>query len=218
MYNKLKNFLSSSKLKPYLDIEKDQEKAIKLFVYNLKLSSELYKLIHVFELSTRNIFDIFLSKRYDRNWINRNDLLTGNNGKNNKLIIDISNAKNNCKNKKNKDDIISNLSLGFWVNLLSSSNNDKIWWQPSLRKMFFGYNRNEIHDIFMNIKDIRNRIAHHETIFNKKIDKTKSNILLILKIYSNDLYKWSLELVNEKIFRELDNLYHQPSPEPTDIL
>ena len=217
MYNKLKNFLSSSKLKPYLDIEKDQEKAIKLFVYNLKLSSELYKLIHVFELSTRNIFDIFLSKRYDRNWINRNDLLTGNNGKNNKLIIDISNAKNNCKNKKNKDDIISNLSLGFWVNLLSSSNNDKIW-QPSLRKMFFGYNRNEIHDIFMNIKDIRNRIAHHETIFNKKIDKTKSNILLILKIYSNDLYKWSLELVNEKIFRELDNLYHQPSPEPTDIL
>ena len=60
MYNKLKNFLSSSKLKPYLDIEKDQEKAIKLFVYNLKLSSELYKLIHVFELSTRNIFDIFL--------------------------------------------------------------------------------------------------------------------------------------------------------------
>lgn len=62
MYNKLKNFLSSSKLKPYLDIEKDQEKAIKLFVYNLKLSSELYKLIHVFELSTRNIFDIFLSK------------------------------------------------------------------------------------------------------------------------------------------------------------
>ena len=217
MYNKLKNFLSSSKLKPYLDIEKDQEKAIKLFVYNLKLSSELYKLIHVFELSTRNIFDIFLSKRYDRNWINRNDLLTGNNGKNNKLIIDISNAKNNCKNKKNKDDIISNLSLGFWVNLLSSSNNDKIW-QPSLRKIFFGYNRNEIHDIFMNIKDIRNRIAHHETIFNKKIDKTKNNILLILKIYSNDLYRWSLELINEKIFRELDNLYHQPSPEPTDIL
>ena len=217
MYNKLKNFLSSSKLKPYLDIEKDQEKAIKLFVYNLKLSSELYKLIHVFELSTRNIFDIFLSKRYDRNWINRNDLLTGNNGKNNKLIIDISNAKNNCKNKKNKDDIISNLSLGFWVNLLSSSNNDKIW-QPSIRKMFFGYNRNEIHDIFMNIKDIRNRIAHHETIFNKKIDKTKNNILLILKIYSNDLYRWSLELINEKIFRELDNLYHQPSPEPTDIL
>lgn len=217
MYNKLKNFLSSSKLKPYLDIEKDQEKAIKLFVYNLKLSSELYKLIHVFELSTRNIFDIFLSKRYDRNWINRNDLLTGNNGKNNKLIIDISNAKNNCKNKKNKDDIISNLSLGFWVNLLSSSNNDKIW-QSSLRKIFFGYNRNEIHDIFMNIKDIRNRIAHHETIFNKKIDKTKNNILLILKIYSDDLYRWSLELINEKIFRELDNLYHQPSPEPTDIL
>lgn len=70
----------------------------------------------------------------------------------------------------------------------------------------------------MNIKDIRNRIAHHETIFNKKIDKTKNNILLILKIYSNDLYRWSLELINEKIFRELDNLYHQPSPEPTDIL
>ena len=37
-------------------------------------------------------------------------------------------------------------------------------------------------------------------------------------LYSNDLYRWSLELINEKIFRELDNLYHQPSPEPTDIL
>ncbi len=69
MYSKLENFISSNKLKPYLDLKQNKEEAIELFVYNLRLSSELYKLLHIFELSTRNIFDIFLSKRYGYDWL-----------------------------------------------------------------------------------------------------------------------------------------------------
>lgn len=221
MYNKLENFLSSNKLKPYLDAEQDKEKAIELFVYNLNLSSELYKLLNIFELSTRNTFNMFLSRRYGYDWINRNDLLSGNNGKNTKLITDIENVKynygNNNANNFNKNDIIANLSLGFWVNLLSFDNNDKIW-QPSLKKIFIGYDRVIIQEIFRDIKDIRNRIAHQETIFNKNVNNTKDSILFILKIYSEDLYNWILSIVNIKIFQELDNLYHQPCLEPMNKL
>ena len=37
---------------------------------------------------------------------------------------------------------------------------------------------------------MRNRVSHQETIFNRDVEKTYENICFILKIYSDDLYKW----------------------------
>lgn len=220
MYEELERFLSKEKLKPYLKCEQDKEKAITLFTHNLELSCQLYKILQIFELSTRNIFNDFLMKRYGYDWINRKDILSGNNGKNTKLINDIEAIKFNFKNeiKKNSynnNDIISNLSLGFWVNLLSFDNNDKIW-QPSLKKIFDCYDRIVIQDIFRDVKDIRNRIAHHETVLFKNIEEIKNNTLFILKIYSETLYEWTLKNIDTKIFRELDNKYQQPCPKSTN--
>ena len=45
-------------------------------------------------------------------------------------------------------------------------------------------------DIFLDIREMRNRVSHQETIFNRDVEKTYENICFILKIYSNDLYKW----------------------------
>ena len=193
MYEELEKFLSREKLEPYLkETNNNREKALKLFKYNLEVSSQMYKALQIFELATRNIFNIYLSKRYGFNWINRTEILSGNNNKNCKLNEDIMRVKNKFieDNKKfNNNDIISSLTMGFWVNLLSFDNNDKLW-QPTLKKIFTGYERSIIHDIFIGIKEIRNRIAHQETIFNKDINKIYNDICFILKIYSNDLYKW----------------------------
>ena len=194
MYNKLEIFLSKEKLKAYVDITNDKEKALELYRDNLNISAYLYKLIQVFELSTRNIFNIYLSKRYGNDWINKNDILTGNNNKNERLLDNIKHAKRDNKIRDNND-IISNLSLGFWVNLLSFKNNDKIW-KTSIKKLFNGYSREEIQKIFRNIKEFRNRIAHHETIINKNYSELEQQIFLILKIYSNDLYEWTKNITS----------------------
>ena len=194
MYNKLEIFLSKEKLKAYINITNDKEKALELYRDNLNISAYLYKLIQVFELSTRNIFNIYLSKRYGNDWINKNDILTGNNNKNERLLDNIKHAKRDNKIRDNND-IISNLSLGFWVNLLSFKNNDKIW-KTSIKKLFNGYSREEIQKIFRNIKEFRNRIAHHETIINKNYSELEQQIFLILKIYSNDLYEWTKNITS----------------------
>ena len=194
MYDKLEIFLSKEKLKAYVDITNDKEKALDLYKDNLNISAHLYELIQVFELSTRNIFNVYLSKRYGSNWINRNDILTGNNNKNERLLDNIKHAKRDNKIRDNND-IISNLSLGFWVNLLSFKNNDKIW-KTSIKKLFNGYSREEIQKMFRNIKEFRNRIAHHETIINKNYSELEQQIFLILKIYSNDLYEWTKNITS----------------------
>ena len=194
MYDKLEIFLSKEKLEAYVAIANDKEKALDLYKDNLNISAYLYKLIQVFELSTRNIFNVYLSKRYGNDWINRNDILTGNNNKNERLLDNIKHAKRDNKIRDNND-IISNLSLGFWVNLLSFKNNDKIW-KTSIKKLFNGYSREEIQKIFRNIKEFRNRIAHHETIINKNYNELEQQIFLILKIYSNDLYEWTKNITS----------------------
>ena len=194
MYDKLEIFLSKEKLEAYVAIANDKEKALDLYKDNLNISAYLYKLIQVFELSTRNIFNVYLSKRYGNNWINRNDILTGNNSNNERFLNDINKTLNRFEVKDNND-IISNLSLGFWVNLLSKGNNDKIW-KPSIRKIFYNYDRETIYNIFRNIKEFRNRIAHHETIINKNYNELEQQIFSILKIYSNDLYEWTKNITS----------------------
>lgn len=191
MYEELEKFLSKQKLEPYLkETNGSKDKALNLFKYNLELSSQMYKALQIFELSTRNIFNIYLSRRYGTNWLNREEILNGNNGEYYDLIKNINTAKERInKDSFDNNDILSNLSIGFWVKLLFNINEDKIW-KPCLKKIFDNYNRLLIQDIFLDIREMRNRVSHQETIFNRDVEKTYENICFILKIYSNDLYKW----------------------------
>lgn len=191
MYEELEKFLSKQKLEPYLkETNGSKDKALNLFKYNLELSSQMYKALQIFELSTRNIFNIYLSRRYGTNWLNREEILNGNNGEYYDLIKNINIAKERInKDSFDNNDILSNLSIGFWVKLLFNINEDKIW-KPCLKKIFDDYNRLLIQDIFLDIREMRNRVSHQETIFNRDVEKTYENICFILKIYSDDLYKW----------------------------
>ena len=70
MYEDLKIFLSEDKLKPYLImVNNDKEKAIKLYELNLEISSQFYKLIQILEVSSRNIFNKYISVKYYDNWL-----------------------------------------------------------------------------------------------------------------------------------------------------
>jgi hypothetical protein len=193
-YKELEKFLSKTKLKPYvLACGDDIEKLIDLFEYNAEISSHMYKIMQIFEISTKNIFNEVLSRKYSSRWLERDEILNGNNRKYFDLINHVKQAKE--KFIKNgilftNDDIVANLSLGFWVKLLFNINSDKIW-KPCLKNIFVPYGKTEIQNMFLDIREIRNRIAHHETIFNKNINKTYKNICFLLNIYSPSLAIWT---------------------------
>src|SRR5665213_2847503 len=62
--------------------------------------------------------------------------------------------------------VVAELKFGFWVRLFSHTY-DKTLWVPHLRKLFplkFDGMRSYIHGRLVELKTLRNRIAHHERI------------------------------------------------------
>ncbi|MGN6482801.1 MAG: hypothetical protein ACTHMX_00220, partial [Thermomicrobiales bacterium] len=63
--------------------------------------------------------------------------------------------------------VIAELSFGFWSHLTTASH-EKTVWVPYLHQAFpVGTNRSTVDKMIGSINTVRNRIAHHEPIFDR---------------------------------------------------
>jgi hypothetical protein len=110
-------------------------------------------------------------------------------------ISRIADAKNDLQRSKYPLDpphIVAALSFGFWVALLgkggrigafgsAKSNYDMTLWRPCLYKAFphVRLRRAEVHAPLDYLRTLRNRIAHHEPIFQRHLDADYKRILTV---------------------------------------
>lgn len=63
------------------------------------------------------------------------------------------------------DDIVSNLTLGFWAHM-TDRHHERVLWIPILHKVWpKGASRSDINTRIAQINNVRNRAAHHEHLF-----------------------------------------------------
>ena len=193
MYDKLEIFLSKYRLEPYLlASNNDKDKAIELYNYNIEVSKQFYSLLSYFEIILRNVCNNKLIKEVGEFWFdNRNVVIGDNPNKSRKTLEKINETKNIIIERYGKGykiknrDIISNLSFGFWVNLLSSNYNNNVW-RPYLRHVFKNVDRKKVYSIIDNIRLFRNRVFHHEPIIFKYDTKSIYNdMLYIIELMTN---------------------------------
>jgi hypothetical protein len=158
----------------------------RLYKTNIELSKDLYEILCHFEVFFRNIINLKLSEYFGDNWIDVIDW-----GTNQKRKINIALGKITEKKKSyTNDDIIANVSLGFWTNIFDGFY-EQILWKDVLNKAFpRKTSRHVLHKALGNIYNIRNRVSHHETIINCEVSKVIYNILTILKFLNPTLLKF----------------------------
>src|SRR5579863_4843426 len=140
------------------------------YVENVKFSQFCYPLLHYFEITLRNKINYFYSKKYGTSWlINQPSILMHDSS-----IISRINEIDKYNTSSNHDDIIANLTLGFWVGLF----NPKYLLRTQLHKeqinSVFGISTKNIHKGYLvklhnelnTIRNFRNRIFHYEKVFN----------------------------------------------------
>lgn len=168
----------------------DSEGVMELYFLNLSISQEILGLISIFEIIFRNrIHNTLKHLNYldsSSNLLRKCDY---------EVIIrenkKISKEKNPPKNIESR--VIASLTLGFWCTLFK---NDKLW-SSHLSKIFekkvreknsitFGKINNDLE----NIKNIRNKIAHHERIIFKHG--------IILEDYIDSIIQTSLSMINRE--------------------
>lgn len=143
------------------------EFALELYEWNAKLSASFILPLHIYEITLRNAISEAISLRYGNDWpidpAFRNSL----SGKQRTELINASGGYTGVGK------VLPELKLVWFENMLKNNHNLRIW-TPFIRTVFphaIGPDEDTIRealktDCFL-IRKLRNRIAHHEPIFNQ---------------------------------------------------
>ena len=84
--------------------------------------------------------------------------------------------------------VVAELTFGFW-SYLSDNLHEKTLWVPSLHTAFVpGADRAKLHSAFTHLRAARNRVAHHESIFDQRAENVRRTVLFVARNLSPELH------------------------------
>jgi hypothetical protein len=189
LLKKFEKYISPERLAKYIVTAKGNKwLAIKLYEKNTELSEALYGVIQGFEVTLRNaVHNVMRKELGAENWYDKITLERAE-------LQSIQEAKDKIDNRDQTvtpSRVIAELTFGFWVRLTASVYEKSIW-VPSLHKVFpIKLNRKDLYQRLADIKYLRNRIAHHERIIEKRDLPTEyANLLEAIRWLSPDMEAW----------------------------
>ncbi len=212
---------STARLNKYLAAcDGNCTKALSLYRHNVKLCQKFYGVLNVFEIVFRNaINNHYIVYFNDSNWI-KNQLKVGGMLENHPQRLAVQKIIMNLvdSGKYTNDRVVSSVSLGFWTHLFTKS--PFLRGGQTLLKIFpnktKGLGQKYIHNELRNIKNFRNRIAHHEAICfdahgKKNICPTLDNYMLICKYihflgYSENQLLYGFNVLPDSVINNIDRL------------
>ena len=167
--------LSASRLSSYCYGNATYDIALERYLYNIELSKALYPVLSILEVSLRNRINEAMEKVIKQNWLIEElacqDILLKSEYRK------LQDAKSKLINKRKtitKENLISELSLGFWVHLCTKKYKIKLWHKKNFFRIVFAdypdfseFDKlSKVFPLLRLLLDLRNRIFHHEIILN----------------------------------------------------
>lgn len=178
-HENIESWLSAPRYKRYLEVaDGDDSAALDLYLWNIGLAQAVLRDVSLFEVALRNSYNREIEENFngDEHWlfdalspIRKPILRTNKRGqvndanRINRNIID--HLKAGLRDSATPDDIVSNLTLGFWAHM-TDRHHERVLWIPILHKVWLkGASRSDINSRIAQINNVRNRAAHHEHLF-----------------------------------------------------
>jgi len=176
--------LSAERLTAYLRATGgDRERALRLYLWNTEISAALYSPLQGLEVALRNALHRELSRVYGTAWYDNPAIPLSSRAQD--LVRDAKTSIAHNRKPVIPPRVVAELSFGFWVSLLGpgpSALYEIRLWRPILHKAFphAKLQRKDVHNPLDQLRLLRNRIAHHEPIFQRPLADDYQSILLIL--------------------------------------
>jgi hypothetical protein len=172
---KVKQTLTPARLSKYLQASyQDDHKALRLYVLNTQLSAAIFANLHYTEVTLRNKFNEQLSQGFNADWFKDPAFLA---------IVDercqliLKKAQKDAAKHWPKGvplppgKVIAELTFGFWHTLTDRKYEHRLW-VPYLHKVFLPHKppaRAAFNLQLEKLRQLRNRLAHHEPIFHMNL-------------------------------------------------
>lgn len=199
----MEDHFTAPRLHNYLmECKGDKGKAILLYRWNSELSAAFWESIGYLEVAFRNRIDHQLTVRHlehgrTGHWIfddyfelGRDRTVSGNHRQ---PYLEINAAINRVLNNGKElsaGQIISEMSFGFWHQLVSKK---QLYLWPDIVTGFprlQGRSQGLITDLTQSIRATRNRIGHHHRIWAGDVDKNYLDLLTLAGFIDEDLREW----------------------------
>lgn len=188
--------LSPARMSTYEMTVGDTPSALALYAWNANISGTLLIPLHICEVVVRNAVSDALINIYGSNWPWNTtfECSLPNNRFGYKPRKDLQDAK---KNMTTTGKVIPELKFIFWQKMFTQRYDVRIWNKNLLHVMPNLDRTKSIHDLreniyntLENIRILRNRIAHHEPIFNRNIEDDYKKILEIINYRCANTANW----------------------------
>jgi hypothetical protein len=196
--NALEKALSTERLSTYLAAASgDHAAALRLYVWNTEISAALYGPLQALEIIVRNAFHRELAAVYGPAWYDnpRVPLTPPARAR----VDDAKDVLRRANRPLDPGRIVAELSFGFWERLLTHGppgklNYEMALWRPALHRAFPNARRrrSDVHKPFPGLRDLRNRIAHHEPIFSRPLAQEYQTIIDVIGWICADIRNWVL--------------------------
>lgn len=173
----LVKLFSPNRLNSYKYESKDDDSiALERYLFNIEVSKSLYPLLSLLEISLRNRINQAIEEVIKPDWllkeINQQSILLPNEHK--KLLDAKQKLINKGHKNISKNDIIAELSLGFWIHLCTKRYKTALWHKQGFFRIVFADYPNfsefdklsKVFPILQLMLKLRNRVFHHEIIIN----------------------------------------------------
>jgi len=188
--------LSAERLATYqISTGGERAEAMRLYAWNTAVSAAFYGPLQALEVTLRNAMNRALSSEYGQKWYDNDD--TGLDGG---CLARIKETRKRLQDEYPDEapHMIAALTFGFWVQLLgpggiidkqarTKANYEMTLWRPALRRAFphaKEISRKQVQVPLNSLRKLRNRIAHHEPIFNRKLRNLEQDYEKILEVVS----------------------------------
>lgn len=168
----LADLLSRPRLAPYLTVTSgDPVGALELYNWNAQISSAFHESLHYVEIGLRNAMDrqltVLVGCRGGMPWY-LDPVVPLRTPARRKIEVARAHATRDG-GPEIHGKVVAELMLGFWCSLLADEYNRRLW-QPCLQYAFDGsVRRARLHAALDELRRLRNRIAHHEPIHNRRL-------------------------------------------------
>jgi len=207
--NLVKKALSEARMSTYEKAFPEIEKAIELYAWNANVSAGFLAPLHICEVVIRNAVSDALASEYGEAWPWSEDfratLSEPGQGYSAKADLKKAASKQRLTSK-----VIPELKFVFWQSMFKVSHNGRIW-AKHLLTIFENLPNDkdtrtlikEIQNDLDKIRKLRNRIAHHEPIFNRDLESEFKIIERLISLRCDRTKVWMMS--NQKVLSYIKN-------------
>ena len=179
--------LSPERFARYLSASSTKPEALEYYRWNTALSGAFYGPLQCLEVGLRNAVHERLAPRYGATWYQNQTIMRGPGLAMASEAIDRITV---LRKPVSPGRVVAELSFGFWVGLFSNAYDATLWRQDLHRLFSPRPHRSDLHDKLDRLRTLRNRIAHHEPIFQRNLVDDFNRIQDVLRSVAPELRDW----------------------------